>query len=960
MGVGGGRVANMERPSTFSKARALAGGIDQVFSSLSNGLIIYAIAVVTSVADFGRIGLVMTLLAAAIGVQRGALGTPLLLSSAKSATDVRREGGYAVTTALIIAPVVGILMVTVAGSAVRTEALLLLLATPAVLVQDVLRYIAIAEGRSYIAAIWDGVWSAGSVLLLVGTWLKLPHITASFLLCAWGLLALVALVGMLVNVRVSPRLAGYREWMADGWRHRVRYGTEAGLEQVTVFAVLLFVTLALSPAVTAAVRGATAVLAPVAILASAVPLIVISEGTRLTMRPEQVWRILVRITAAMSLAAVMLGVVLYFLPLRWGEFLLGATFAATQQIVPIIACEYAIGGWAIAVAIYLRTFNRSRDALALKVGYVAVMLLTSLGAAVAFRTASGVALGMVAATAFVATMAMLRFRPWASDDDVMDRSPHVRRPADPKRQVLTLRVNSVARRQLPNTIAARLASRVHTSNGLLALWTSAILVVFGPVAIIRYTGVPDNGLWMWSLPVIVVAGVRFAWLIGTGERRLFEMMYWAFAYAFLGLAPLAQLRMDIFPTTIARMDHTLIAVGSLIAIVGCCAFLLGALADNAMLLRGKAAGLAKQARHMSRMFTIDGTRLLILVAFAVVLNVYYLSKVGWIQFAQSRDESFVVYDAIWKPGTPGAMVRGCSYMALLMAFVALVRFRRELKRANEMGFPASAGTLRLNLVLILLIGALLANSMNPISNARYLSGTAILGAATALGLAATITRFRVMAVSFLLGLLVIFPLADAFRYGREANFKAANPIEALISPDYDSFGQLVNGYLVAERNGISPGRQMLGVFLFAVPRVFWSDKPVDSGILIANVRGYPFTNLSAPLWIEFYLNGGWVLLVLGMFGLGWWLHRIDTGIERQFNTVGMPALLSCVLPFYMMILLRGSLLQAASYLFFILVFAAFLRKSPTSPEMGDGIARAPDDPRVFEPLNRAKENHVRV
>ncbi|MDT5202200.1 MAG: hypothetical protein QOH34_3722 [Mycobacterium sp.] len=455
MGIGGRGVAAVERPSTFSKVRALVGGIDQVFSSLSNGLIIYAIAVVTSVADFGRVGLVMTLLAAAIGVLRGALGTPLLLSSAKSVTDVRREGGYAVTTALVIAPIVGIAMVAVAGSAVRTQAVLLLLATPVVLVQDVLRYIAIAEGRSYIAAIWDGVWFVGSAFLLVGTWLRLPPITATFLVCAWALLALVTLVGMLVNVRVGPRLGGYGEWMADGWKHRVRYGTEAGLEQVTVFAVLLFVTLVLSPAVTAAVRGAMAVLAPVAILASAVPLIVISEGARLTMRPMQVWRILVRVTLGMSLAAVTLGFVLYFLPLKWGEFLLGATFAATQQIVPIIACEYALGGWAIAVAIYLRTFNRSRDALGLKVGYVAVMLLTSLGAAVAFRTASGVALGMVAATAFVATMALLWFRPWARDDDVIARLPHVRLPADPKRRVLTRAADSVARPKLPNTVALR-------------------------------------------------------------------------------------------------------------------------------------------------------------------------------------------------------------------------------------------------------------------------------------------------------------------------------------------------------------------------------------------------------------------------------------------------------------------------------------------------------------------------
>jgi hypothetical protein len=203
-------------------------------------------------------------------------------------------------------------------------------------------------------------------------------------------------------------------------------------------------------------------------------------------------------------------------------------------------------------------------------------------------------------------------------------------------------------------------------------------------------------------------------------------------------------------------------------------------------------------------------------------------------------------------------------------------------------------------------------------------------------------------------------LADAFRYGRQADFKATNPIEALISPDYDAFGQLANGYLAVERGGIIPGRQLLGVILFAVPRKIWDDKPVDSGILLANVRGYSFTNLSAPLWIEFYLNGGWTLLILGMFGLGWWLHRMDTRIERQFNTAGMPALLSCVLPFYMMILLRGSLLQAASFLSFILLFAAFLRKSSAGPELLDGIARAPDDPHVFEVPHRPTENHVQV
>ena len=942
----------MKKLPMLSKARALSGGLDQVFSSLSNGLIVYALAVVTSMADFGRVGLVMTLLAAALGVLRGALGTPLLLSSAKSVTEIRREGQYAVTTALLLAPIVGIAMVAVAGSTIRAQAVLLLLACPAVFVQDVLRYIAIAEGRSHIAAIWDGMWFVGSALLLVGTWLEIPYITANFLLCAWSVLALVSLLGLLTAVKAVPRVAGYVDWIADGWRHRVRYGTEAGLEQVTVFGVLLFVTLTLAPSVTATIRGATAVLAPVAILASAVPLIVISEGARRTMRPTQVWRILIRVTSAMSLAAVMLGVILHLVPARWGEFLLGATFAAAQQIVPIIACEYAVGAWAVAVAIYLRTFNRSRDALGLKVGYVAVMMLTSLGAAVMFRTAAGVALGMVAASAFVAAMALLWFRPWDGQAD----GGGLQEP-----RVLT--GVRVARRALPDIVTVRMASRADTLSGLMTLWVAATLIVFGPVAIIRYTGVPDNRLWLWSLPVIVIAGFRFAWLIGSGERRLFEMMYWAFAYAFLGLAPLAQLRMDAFPTTVPRIDKSLIAMGSIIAILGCCAFLFGALADNATKLRRETK--PTEAEVLPRPFSIDRVRLMLLVAFAIVFNIYYLSKVGLIQFTKSRDEAFAIYNSVWPPGTLGVIVRGCSFMALLVAFVALVRYRREHNRASRLGLPSAAGGLRLNLVLTIVVGILLANSMNPISNARYLSGTAILAAATALGLFATRTRFRVTSASFLVSLLVVFPLADAFRYGREADFKATNPIEALVSPDYDSFAQLVNGYLVAQRDGLIPGRQLLGVFLFAVPRKLWDDKPVDSGILIANQRGYPFTNLSAPLWIELYLNGGWFLLILGMFALGWWLHRIDTGIERQFNTAGMPALLSCVLPFYLMILLRGSLLQAASFLFFVLAFTAFVRRPPAKPDAPARAAPAPDDLSFSETPSsdtpgRHRRNHVHV
>jgi hypothetical protein len=241
-------------------------------------------------------------------------------------------------------------------------------------------------------------------------------------------------------------------------------------------------------------------------------------------------------------------------------------------------------------------------------------------------------------------------------------------------------------------------------------------------------------------------------------------------------------------------------------------------------------------------------------------------------------------------------------------------------------------------VLLVVVGIFLAVVMNPISNARYYSGTAMLAVATAFGLFATRQRFRFTACGFLVGMLLIFPLADAFRLNSDGELKATNPIQSLLTGDYDSFAQLMNGYLVAARDGIVPLKQLSGVLLFWVPRTLWTAKPEDTGGYIAEGRGYFFTNLSAPLWIEFYLNGSWLLLAVGMFALGFALHRWDTRLNAELNLYRMPGLLGCILPFYLMILLRGSLLQAGVFFFSVLAFSAFVsqRKKPKARP------RAPD------------------
>ena len=61
-------------------------------------------------------------------------------------------------------------------------------------------------------------------------------------------------------------------------------------------------------------------------------------------------------------------------------------------------------------------------------------------------------------------------------------------------------------------------------------------------------------------------------------------------------------------------------------------------------------------------------------------------------------------------------------------------------------------------------------------------------------------------------------------------------------------------------------------------------------------------------------------------------HKVwDSGLIEQFTVSRMPSVLGCILPFFMLILLRGSLLQASSFLFFILVFGVFVRRGKPDP-----------------------------
>src|SRR5271156_6987052 len=129
-------------PSTLSRrARVLSSAIDQVFSSASNGIFTFAVAVVSTTQSFGEIVLMITALLAILGTQRGAVGPPLLLKSDQTTEQIHREGSFALLAGLALGSAALGVMVTF-GYALGLPAILFAVSAPIVLCQDILRYVA--------------------------------------------------------------------------------------------------------------------------------------------------------------------------------------------------------------------------------------------------------------------------------------------------------------------------------------------------------------------------------------------------------------------------------------------------------------------------------------------------------------------------------------------------------------------------------------------------------------------------------------------------------------------------------------------------------------------------------------------------------------------------------------------------------------------------------------------------
>lgn len=454
-------------------------------------------------------------------------------------------------------------------------------------------------------------------------------------------------------------------------------------------------------------------------------------------------------------------------------------------------------------------------------------------------------------------------------------------------------------------------SRTVSPVGRQILWIVSVLMLCAVVPLLLHeaTGGPANprSPW-WALAVTVLSGAAYAGVIASRSRQLFGLVVWLFTYLFMGLAPYVQYRLNVRLSTIPHIDADLYPKAGLLVLVCAATYLVG----NYF---GKTSRRPVQAL---RGVMVDRRRTNIVSALAVGLFLYYGSTVGFTSFLLSRTESSAARQALAGESVMGVLIGGSMRMGLLVAFLAQMSLRWQDKSAGR----------KPHIVPALLLGALLLYVVNPVNSPRFVLGTVVLAMAAAFGVYATRNRFRFMAVAALAGLMFVFPLADVFRHSTDADIEVEGPVQAMTSGDFDAFGQLTNTFDYVAAHGITWGGQMLGVLFVFVPRSLWPEKPVATGQLVAEHMGYKFTNLSAPIWAELLINFGVIGALLGMGLIGYLFRRWDTRTELHLRRHPMPPIVVSATAFYMLILLRGSLLAVAAQLFVILLASWYVTRRP--------------------------------
>ncbi|MGR6104799.1 MAG: O-antigen polymerase [Candidatus Nitrosoglobus sp.] len=417
------------------------------------------------------------------------------------------------------------------------------------------------------------------------------------------------------------------------------------------------------------------------------------------------------------------------------------------------------------------------------------------------------------------------------------------------------------------------------------------------------------------IPVLIIvaySGNRLARIIAVGQQEIVVTTFWVFVYIFLGLCPFFQILVGNFPWP-GNYEESLLVEAGLVILVGILAF------DIGHRFLPRQATVIVTPEFLQR--PIRKATVSLLAVLAIISALYFQQQLGGMEslFMTRMERGQYLMARLETPEMSlfNQLARTPVYVILIAALAIWVAYHKSKR---------SVGIRWKLLILGLLVFTLILN--NPIATARLTVGTILLSLFFILpwrrwyGL--------IVVLGLIVGLILVFPLADIFRITLDVRLgeriiETSSVDELTENGDFDAFQMVANTMIVTDKIGYQFGQQIGGALAFWVPRFIWPSKPMPTGELVAEQVGYSYGNLSAPLWAEFYVDGGWLLMVVGFAIYGALVRTLDSWNRMyQSSSDSRARVVSVLVPIYagyQFFLLRGSLMPAIAYLTPMVLFA---------------------------------------
>lgn len=256
-------------------------------------------------------------------------------------------------------------------------------------------------------------------------------------------------------------------------------------------------------------------------------------------------------------------------------------------------------------------------------------------------------------------------------------------------------------------------------------------------------------------------------------------------------------------------------------------------------------------------------------------------------------------------GTNDTLIGIITRIIRFFPAAALFLFTSAMKKGK---FVAGKFVKYFTLILVFLIFAIVFNPIGGTMNRYILFGTFVMLLANWFEECQHKSYVLLVAI---VGFYFVFPAFNFFKYNSFSNISSFEWGGFDVnSNDYDSYQVMLQTIRYVREHGIVWGKNILSAVLCIIPRSIWKSKSLPSGQLITEAINAEFTNVSCPLFAEFYLAFGLVGIVIGTILFGNLIKIIEYGNKKDnyyyrglyFITIGI-----------IMSYMRGAMLPVTSF-----------------------------------------------